>query len=131
VAGRRLAAVDTGHAVRQAAGLVDARLDRIGARLDLLHPRRRVAESRAQLGAMEWRRRVHERVARAEGRLEADARHLHALAPQRVLERGYAVVRAADGTVVRRGDQVAPGDLVDVRLAAGALAARVEQVAHG
>lgn len=130
VAQRRLAAIDTGKAVRQAAGLVDARLDRVGARLELLHPRRRLVESRAQLGAMEWRRRVHERVARAEGRLEADGRHLHSLAPQRVLERGYAVVRATDGTVVRRGDQVAPGDLISVRLAVGRIAARVEQVAH-
>jgi exodeoxyribonuclease VII large subunit len=129
LANRRLAAIDIGRAVRQAAGLVDLRLDRIGARLDLLHPRRRVAEGQARLGSIEWRRRVHERVARAEGRLEADRRHLQALATDRVLERGFAVVRDAQGRVVRQGDQVAPGEMIDIRLASGRLAARVEEVA--
>lgn len=130
-ADRRLAAIDTGRAVRHAVGLSAARLDHVGARLDLLHPRGRLAESRARLGAVEWRRRVHERVARAEGRLEADRRHLQALAPQRVLERGYAVVRTSAGTVVRQGEQVAAGEQIDIQLAVGRLAARVEQVLDG
>jgi exodeoxyribonuclease VII large subunit len=125
---RRLAAVDTVRAVRQAAGLAGARVERIGGRLDLLHPRGRLAESRGRLGGLEWRRRVHERVARAEGRLAADGRHLQALAPQRVLERGYAVVRDESGTVVRRATQVGAGDVIEVQVAAGRLAARVEQV---
>jgi exodeoxyribonuclease VII large subunit len=129
-AGRRLAAVDTGQAVRQGAGRAHARAEQAGARLRLLHPRGRVAESRARLGSLEWRRRVHERVARAEGRLTADRRQLDALSPQRVLERGYAVVRAADGTVVRRSPQVASGEVVEIQLAEGGLAARVERV-HG
>ncbi|MDQ1358823.1 MAG: exodeoxyribonuclease large subunit [Acidimicrobiaceae bacterium] len=148
VAARRLAAIDTGRAVRQGAGLAGARLDRLGDRLSWVHPRgraeeasrrlasidrhgpaeRAVATGRARLGALEWRRGVHDRVARAEGRLEADARHLQALSPQRVLERGYAVARDAAGGVIRQADQVAPGALIDVQVAAGRMRARVEQV---
>ncbi|MDQ6617640.1 MAG: exodeoxyribonuclease VII large subunit, partial [Actinomycetota bacterium] len=90
-----------------------------------------VAAGRGRLGALEWRRGVHDRLARAGGRLEQDARHLEALAPQRVLERGYAVVRDAAGTVVRQADLVSPGSLVDVQVAAGRLTARVEEVLGG
>jgi exodeoxyribonuclease VII large subunit len=147
-ADRRLAAVDTARAVRQGAGLAGARLDRLGERLTWLHPRTRVAEatrrlaavdcrppalqalaaSRSKLSGLEWRRGVHDGLARAEGRLAADARHLRALDPHRVLERGYAVVRHPDGSVVRRAGQVTAGDVVDVQLAAGRLSARVEEV---
>lgn len=148
LAARRLAAVDTGRAVRHGAGVASARLERLGDRLDWLHPRghlreasrrlaaidrqapaeRVVAAGRARLGALEWRRGVHDRLARAEGRIEADARHLRALAPQRVLDRGYAVVRRPDGAVIRQADQVAAGTLIDVQVAAGRMSARVERV---
>jgi exodeoxyribonuclease VII large subunit len=50
------------------------------------------------------------------------------LSPQRVLERGYAVARDAAGGVIRQADQVAPGALIDVQVAAGRMRARVEQV---
>ncbi len=149
--GRRLAAVDTGRAVRQGAALAAARLDRQAERLTWVHPRARlddaahrlaaidrrgparrvVAAGRARLHLPEWRRPVHDGLARAEGRLEADARHLQALSPQRVLERGYAVVRQPDGAVVRQADQVSAGDVIEVQLAAGRLTARVEQVFGG
>jgi exodeoxyribonuclease VII large subunit len=151
-AARRLAAIDTARAVRQGAGVAAHRLDRVGDRLAWAHPRGRLAEATRRLAAidptgpaervvaggrdrlrrLEWRRPVWEGLARAEGRLEADVRHLHALSPQRVLERGYAVVRRPPAaTVVRAAAQVAPGDLIDVQLAAGRLAARVEAVSGG
>ena len=148
LAARRLAAVDTGRAVRQGASVASVRLERLGDRLEWLHPRghlreasrrlavidrhspaeRVVAAGRARLGALEWRRGVHDRLARADGRIEADARHLRALAPQRALDRGYAVVRRPDGAVIRRADQVAAGTLIDVQVAAGRMSARVERV---
>jgi exodeoxyribonuclease VII large subunit len=43
----------------------------------------------------------------------------------RVLERGYAVVRAADGQVVRDAADVRPGDEIDVQVATGRFAATV------
>ncbi len=47
------------------------------------------------------------------------------LSPAATLERGYAVVRRADGAVVRRPDDVASGDPLHLRLAEGELDATV------
>jgi exodeoxyribonuclease VII large subunit len=60
------------------------------------------------------------------GRLAAQVR---ALSPASTLERGYAVVQRTDGAVVRTADDVAAGDPVHVRLAAGSLDAEVTAVA--
>jgi exodeoxyribonuclease VII large subunit len=85
VAERRLGAIDTRRAVRQGAGLATARLDRADERLAWVHPKRRLAESSRRLAAIDRHGPAGWVVARAQGRLEADARHLRALAPQRVL----------------------------------------------
>ena len=60
-------------------------------------------------------------------RIEALARSLSHLDPRAVLERGYSVVRSADGRIVRRAASIAPGDLLDVTFAAGSAQARVER----
>jgi exodeoxyribonuclease VII large subunit len=44
-----------------------------------------------------------------------------------VVERGFAVVRRADGSVVRGPGQVVDGELVEITLAHGKVAARVEK----
>ena len=51
-----------------------------------------------------------------------------ALGPYATLERGYAIVRDERGGLLRDASAVAPGTLVDVRLAHGGLDARVEHV---
>ncbi|MFI5262357.1 MAG: exodeoxyribonuclease VII large subunit, partial [Candidatus Limnocylindrales bacterium] len=53
---------------------------------------------------------------------------LLALGPYATLERGYAIVRDENGVLLRDASAVAPGALVDVRLARGGLDARVEHV---
>ncbi len=55
---------------------------------------------------------------------EAEAR-LRALSPLAVLGRGYALVEDQSGRVVRRAEQVAPGQDIAVRLAQGRLKAKV------
>jgi exodeoxyribonuclease VII large subunit len=60
------------------------------------------------------------------GRLGAQVR---ALSPASTLERGYAVVQRVDGHVVRRPDDVEVGAGVRVRLAEGALDAKVTATA--
>jgi exodeoxyribonuclease VII large subunit len=104
----RLARVDLHAALGAGAASAGSRLDVARARLHAAHPRPRIAA--------------------AADRLAAFRRELDALSPARVLERGYAVVSTADGTVVRRAAQVATGDVVGVALAAGRLTARVEEV---
>jgi exodeoxyribonuclease VII large subunit len=102
------------------------RMDRAGQRLAWVHPAVRVEAASARIAAQPWRRAAWEQLARASGRIDADARHLRALAPERVLDRGYAVVRREDGTVVRRRSEVADGQLLEVTVRHGRFAARVE-----
>jgi exodeoxyribonuclease VII large subunit len=59
-------------------------------------------------------------------RVDALAGRLRALSPRATLERGYAIVRAEAG-IVRSAKAVSPGTLVEVELAEGGLAARVEE----
>jgi exodeoxyribonuclease VII large subunit len=127
VAIRRLGTVDTVGALRRGAGAASERLVRGRRRLDELHPGRELIGARRRLAAIDWRRPAGERLGRATGRWEAEGRHLRALSPDAVLARGYAVVRRADGTVVRSAAQVTAGDRVDVRVARGGLRAVVEE----
>lgn len=54
------------------------------------------------------------------------AAQLDALSPLRVLERGYAVPTAADGHVLKRRADFAPGARFNLRVADGSVPARVE-----
>lgn len=128
---RRLAVVDADRAVTDGLDRSRTRVARAAQRLADAHPRRRLAAAGQRLATVEWRRPTGEVLGRAAGRLAAEGRHLRALDPSRVLDRGYAVVRASDGRVVRRSGQVDVGEQVAIRLAAGALAARVEEVTGG
>ena len=65
-------------------------------------------------------------VARAEFARSSAA--LSALSPFATLERGYSIVRGADGAVLRDAGKVRKGDPVSVRLQRGELGARVETV---
>jgi exodeoxyribonuclease VII large subunit len=69
------------------------------------------------------RRRLGER----EARVEALLRSLVHLDPRAVLERGYSLVRDAAGRLVRRGSEVAAGDLLDITFSRGGAQARVER----
>lgn len=69
-----------------------------------------------------------QRLERERGRLGAARDRLRVLGPAATLERGYAIVQDRSGTVVRQSAAVAAGDEIAVRLAAGRLAARVEEV---
>jgi exodeoxyribonuclease VII large subunit len=61
-------------------------------------------------------------------KLEARAGRLDALSPLKVLERGYALARTAEGHVVTDAAQVAPGDELHVRVARGELEVRVQKI---
>jgi len=61
----------------------------------------------------------------ARARLDTTVAALNALSPQSTLERGYAVVRSTTGAVLRSPGDLAVGAQITVRLAHGALGARV------
>lgn len=61
-------------------------------------------------------------------RLDTLAGRLSALSPSRVLDRGYAIVRTADGQVVSRAGQASVGASLAVQLQDGALSVTVDHV---
>lgn len=62
-------------------------------------------------------------------RLEGASQRLEALNPSAVLGRGYAIVSADGGQVVRSVDQVRPGDGLTVQVSDGRFGARVQAAA--
>jgi exodeoxyribonuclease VII large subunit len=122
----RLAGVDRDRALEAGLELASRRLAETGSRLQLLHPARSVVAAGARLARLDWREVVTRRAAHERERLAATRRHLDALSPAGVLERGYAVVRSGDGSVVRGAEQLAAGDGVEVQLARGRFGAVVQ-----
>jgi exodeoxyribonuclease VII large subunit len=111
--------------------------DRAELRADLERSRERLSTA---VGARF--ERSEEQLARLRQRLEAAPRlllerrraaldqtgaRLQALSPLATLARGYAIVRAG-GDALRGATRVVPGDRIEIQLAAGELAARVEEV---
>lgn len=66
-----------------------------------------------------------QKVARDGEVLEHTLARVRALSPLATLERGYAIVQRDDGVVVRKPEEVEPGDPLTVRLAGGSLDATV------
>jgi exodeoxyribonuclease VII large subunit len=58
----------------------------------------------------------------------AVAGRLHALSPLGVLERGYSIVLGPEGRAVTEAASLKPGDALDIRVAKGAVKARVDEV---
>jgi exodeoxyribonuclease VII large subunit len=130
-ADRRLGSIDARRALITGVSVADRRLERASLSLRAVHPARRLAHCETRLVALDFHRHIGEVLGRAKGRLLSEGRHLRALSPQRTLERGYAVVTAPDGFVVRRAGSVRPGQSVHVRLADGRLSAAVTDVQTG
>lgn len=65
--------------------------------------------------------RQHRRLAPCQGALAA-------LSPLATLERGYSIVRAADGTIVRDAATLAVGNRLDLQFAAGTASTVVEKI---
>jgi len=118
------------RAWRRAAGQSRERLAWLARRLELTHPRTRLAARAQRLDELEARlgRALRRELAAAGARLAAAARTLHAVSPLATLERGYAIVTRADGGVVRAARDVVAGDEVHARTAAGSFAATVTTV---
>ena len=108
---------------------VRQKLERLGGSPVLTDPSNYVRERRLLLD-YHSRRLLHgleQSLAGEKGRLGKLAASLDALSPLKVLGRGYAIARSEDGTVITSTQQVAVGDVLDLRLREGTLACRVEE----
>jgi exodeoxyribonuclease VII large subunit len=63
----------------------------------------------------------------ARERLSPLVRTLNAVSPLATLDRGYAIVSLVSGAIVRSAADVAPGTLIEARLAVGKIRAKVEE----
>ena len=68
---------------------------------------------------------AHLRIERAGAEVAELAGHLRGLSPQHTLDRGYAIARRADGTVISLVEQVASGEELHVRVSDGTIDTRV------
>ena len=97
------------------------------------HWREPFEERRESIGG--WRQRLEiaivGRIQDERRRLDAAMARLRALSPRNVLERGYCLVRAGDGTLLRSAASRGPGDDIAVEFARGEADARVTAVRPG
>lgn len=106
-----------------------AHLDAVRSRPALRRPETFVEAREADVARLQeaGRARLASVLAAAAAETDRLGGQVRALSPAATLARGYAVVQRTDGAVVREPDDVAPGDLLHVRLARGAIAARVTE----
>lgn len=125
-AAQEAAAVTRARALMRAA--IEAQLDREARGLEafltrpvLRHPHALIAPHLEQLNRARHASGASlvNILTRADARTRELAASMRALSPQSTLDRGYAVVRDADGAVIRDAKAVAAGQLLNVRVARG------------
>jgi exodeoxyribonuclease VII large subunit len=103
-------------------------LRRLAQRARLSSPRNRLAQQAQRLDEFEQRlgRAQLARLRIAQDRLRPLQRTLQAVSPLATLERGYAIVRKPDGSIVRDAAETPSGTQIIARLARGELHATVD-----
>ena len=104
------------------------RLLLLESRLQARSPATRVRNLQDQVARLEQRqqRGMRSKLQEAATSLAHMAQLLDSVSPLATLNRGYSILTDTDGQVVRDAEQVAPGDLLDARLARGRLRLEVK-----
>ena len=121
---KRLAA-----ALRGRVGTMAARLEAVARHRVFRRPQELVFQRERRLDELEGRqtRAMVRRLEVARSRVDTVAARLESLSPLGVLARGYSLTeRAESGELVRRADELAPGDRIRTRLGEGEVVSRVE-----
>jgi exodeoxyribonuclease VII large subunit len=82
---------------------------------------------RLQIDTQRLHRTTTQMMSTRQTRLDRAFARLEALSPLAVLSRGYALIYAADGTLLRSATETSPGQTIRARLARGTLEAEVTQ----
>ncbi|MFJ5828409.1 exodeoxyribonuclease VII large subunit [Streptomyces sp. NPDC093089] len=117
------------RALRTVRGLLDREergLAQALARPVMEHPQRMVEVREDEISALlaRSRRVLGHLLDRADSELSHTRARVRALSPAATMERGYAVLQRADGTVVRSPEEVADGEDLRARVAEGEFAVR-------
>ncbi len=107
-----------------------SRFDQVHYRLERLSPLRQIQNDRQRMDELSERmgRGIAAVIRLQRAHLTGLESRLESLNPLAVLQRGYAVVRAADGAVLTSVRQVQPNDEVVVRLVDGQFTAQVHDI---
>ena len=99
-------------------------------RLDRSHPGRRLQQIHQRLDELQERLRhgLRRSLGDRRARLQSLGALIRSLGPDAVLARGYAIVHAADGRIVRDAASLGPGDELEIALARGRVGAKVIEV---
>lgn len=118
--------------LRNAMRLRFSALAALSARNNACNPRHRIADYTNRV--MTARRRLDAALradlTRRQALLDENLRALNAVSPAATLQRGYAILSDADGSIARDAARFRPGDRLTARLARGELGVRVENVAR-
>lgn len=114
--------------VRSTIDNLRANLDQTSRRLNRESPVRRVERERQQVDdlSLQLARNISHRLELNRANLKNTFSRLAALDPRAVLQRGYALVRLDDGTIVRSAEQLDEGTRITTLLARGSAVSRVE-----
>lgn len=95
--------------------------------LSLLSPRRLLDSDRQQVDALTGRldRSIRRAVDRQRGRLAVAGASLSAVSPLATLARGFAIVRDAEGRLIRAVDEAQPGATLTIQVSDGTFGAQV------
>lgn len=116
---RRCATAQVEREARTVAALLSRPV--LAAPMSMVEQRTAAVEDAVRRG----RRALQHRVDRAADDLRHTIARVTALSPAATLERGYAVVQRADGSLVTSPDDVGVGDALSIRVSAGRIAAEV------
>lgn len=117
------------HGLKTRATGARGALDALAGRRVFTKPAEQLRDLARGLDELELRARraILHGVDRSRHRVSTFAASLDALSPLKTLERGYSVTRRfPEGEVIRRADQVLPGDVIESLLAYGRIRSRVE-----
>ncbi|MBB5871652.1 exodeoxyribonuclease VII large subunit [Allocatelliglobosispora scoriae] len=117
------------RAIRNRVDREQQRITSMRSRPSLARPHAMLDRMQGEVTAMAQRARRHldHRLTRADGDLAHVLARLRALSPAATLGRGYAIVQADDGRVLRDAATVGAGDALRVRLAEGELRVTVSE----
>lgn len=105
-------------------------LDRLRGRLQRLHLDRHIRQQTQTIAWMQQRllQSTHQQLQQATQHCELLKQKLITLNPESVLQRGYAVVRQADGTVARSATDLAIGQELTIQLAKGQMTVTITEL---
>ncbi|MBL8265425.1 exodeoxyribonuclease VII large subunit [Steroidobacter sp.] len=119
-----------GTSLQRRVSVAESRLRHAASNLRQHSPVARIAalRRRVEIADKSMETTLQRQLRNLEARFKLAAGKLNTVSPLATLQRGYAIVTDANGTVVTDAAPVKQGDMIETRLAHGSLRARVEQV---